>query len=101
MKKYPVISDPGHAWIAVPLAELEQLGILDQISTCSYQMGATVYLEEDCDGSLWFNAMNAQGNPPAFVQHFQDPCPIRSYPHFVGHRAIPRATYALHFGAQA
>lgn len=50
---YTVFNDPGHAWVAVKRAELIELGILDKISGYSYQRGNTVYLEEDCDASLF------------------------------------------------
>jgi hypothetical protein len=91
-KKYKFISDPGHGWIEVPLSELKTLGIADQISEYSYQMGAMVYLEEDDDGSRWFKAMTDAGNPPAFIEVYQDPTPIRNYPRYRGERNIPRAT---------
>ena len=32
MKKITVYNDPGHAWAAVKLAELRELGIADKIS---------------------------------------------------------------------
>ncbi len=50
-QKYTFISDPGHGWLLVPLAELVALGIADKISACSYidKEGAWCALEEDCD----------------------------------------------------
>lgn len=53
MKKYNIYSDPGHAWLAVPIVELEALGIADKISHCSYIRGGMAYLEEDCDATLF------------------------------------------------
>ena len=48
---YRFISDPGHGWLEVPLSELVELGIAQEISSFSYQSkdGNLVYLEEDCD----------------------------------------------------
>lgn len=49
-------TDPGHGWLAVPLSELERLGIADKISTYSYMSGDVAYLEEDCDAPLFIKA---------------------------------------------
>ena len=93
--KYNFISDPGHGWIAVPLVELRALGIAEQISEYSYILGATVYLEEDCDAALFVKAKTAAtGEKPQFIEHFQDPCPIREYPHYMGERGVKRARSA-------
>ena len=57
-EKYKFISDPGHGWLRVPLLEILALGIADEISTCSYLgfKGRHVYLEEDCDLSVFCRA---------------------------------------------
>jgi hypothetical protein len=49
-------SDPGHAWLEVSKSKLVKLGIANKISPYSYQKGAKVYLEEDCDVIIFFNA---------------------------------------------
>lgn len=54
-------SDPGHAWLAVKLSELEMLGIKSEISNYSYVRGKTAYLEEDCDAGKFIEAMRAKG----------------------------------------
>lgn len=60
--KYPeenvFIIDPGHGWLRVPRTELTELGILDKISSYSYQTddGKFVFLEEDCDLTLYVEA---------------------------------------------
>ena len=41
------ISDPGHGWLEVPRSLLSELGILEEITTYSYQKKELVYLEED------------------------------------------------------
>ena len=46
---YEYHTDPGHGWLAVPDVELALLGLSGSISGYSYQRGAVVYLEEDCD----------------------------------------------------
>lgn len=54
-------SDPGHAWLAVKVSELEMLGIRHEISSFSYVKGKTVYLEEDCDAPKFVKAMREKG----------------------------------------
>lgn len=41
--------DPGHGWAKVERKQLVALGIIQRITSCSYEKGAYVYLEEDCD----------------------------------------------------
>ena len=54
----PYHTDPGHGWLAVPLALLRQLSIHSDISSFSYFDAHTniAYLEEDCDASLFMAA---------------------------------------------
>lgn len=56
-KKIVFHNDAGHGWYAVKRKELAELGILNKISGFSYQSrgGQTVYLEEDCDASIYFD----------------------------------------------
>jgi GTP cyclohydrolase II len=56
-------SDPGHGWLQVTRQELKDLGILDKISHYSYQKRGDVYLEEDCDYSLFVKRMRELGRP--------------------------------------
>jgi len=48
-------SDPGHAWLAVPVNHLVAMKIEKSISSCSYlsEDGKTAYLEEDCDVGIF------------------------------------------------
>lgn len=57
------IEDPGHGWLEVDKVDLVTLGIADKISHFSYQRGPTgkVYLEEDCDASVFLDAATAAG----------------------------------------
>ena len=52
-------NDPGHAWIEAKRSDLIMLGIVDKISGYSYQSSdrETVYLEEDCDASIYVDAL--------------------------------------------
>lgn len=83
MKPIICYTDPGHGWFAVKRADCEALGILEKISPYSYQRGRTVYLEEDCDASLYFAAMKARGTVPQYIEKYTDRRhPIRSYSSF-------------------
>lgn len=55
MSKYTFYEDPGHGWLEVPKAHIKALGIAGDISSCSYESddGKMVYLEEDCDMSIF------------------------------------------------
>lgn len=57
-KQFDYIQDPGHGWVKVPLALIRELGIADKITRFSYWHAGHVYLEEDCDLGLFFNAYN-------------------------------------------
>lgn len=78
---FKVHSDPGHAWVAVKLKLLEELGIADKITSFSYVKGKTAYLEEDCDLTTFVNAYTVKyGKKPEFDERHTDRfSPIRSY----------------------
>ena len=81
--KYRFFSDPGHGWAKVTRQELKDLGVADKISSCSYALGEHVYLEEDCDLSLFVAAKTARGETPVFVDHSSNSMSrIRSYPRY-------------------
>jgi hypothetical protein len=60
-KKYKTHLDCQHGWMAVPLKDLNTLGIQDKISTSSKQKGETVYLEGDSDLGLFMDAAEQAG----------------------------------------
>lgn len=60
MKNFKFYADAGHGWLAVKREFLIELGILDKISNFSYQKGKTVYLEEDCDMTVFQKEMKRQ-----------------------------------------
>ena len=60
-------ADPGHGWAKVKKSELATLGIAHQISPYSYERGDYAYLEEDCDLSLYIDALRARGCAYKFV----------------------------------
>lgn len=76
-------TDPGHGWIRVSRKDCERLGILDQISSYSYQskMGNTLYLEEDCDAQILLKALHeSKEYLPCYSidKHVNQPTRIRS-----------------------
>ena len=82
-------ADPAHGWLEVPREDIDALGIADQISAYSYAMAAThkragmVYLEEDCDASLFLDAAKAAGWTIQIVEKYTaEDSPICKYPAF-------------------
>lgn len=81
--KFYHYSDPSHGWIAVPRFVLQDLGIDEAISSCSYQDDTTersiVYLEEDGDAMRFIRAYKDEhGVEPEIVDLEQD-----NYPSFI------------------
>ena len=62
------ISDPGHGWLRIPLADVVALGIEEDISACSFIDGRFAYLEEDCDCNVFAAACIAQDIPMPEIQ---------------------------------
>ena len=54
-------SDPAHGWYRVLREVLVHFDVADKVSTCSYERGEYVYLEEDCDGPILIRAAEAEG----------------------------------------
>lgn len=67
--KIIIYTDPGHGWAAVKFSELERLDITHKISRYSYVKGDTVFLEEDCDLSVYLAALRAAGEAFEFDEH--------------------------------
>lgn len=65
--EYTFHSDAGHGWLEVRKRELEDLGLADKVSSYSYVRGDKVYLEEDCDASLFINALDGKGVKPTII----------------------------------
>ena len=71
-KTYVFYMDPGHGWLAVKRTELDRLGIADKITSCSYQRGGTVYLEEDRDMETFIAAKRNAGDMFSFDNRHTD-----------------------------
>lgn len=79
---YRFISDPGHGWLEVPEDEIARLKIEKEISPFSYRYQGTVYLEEDCDFSVFMRAKEKLGEEVQVLHVFQENTPVRSYPNY-------------------
>jgi hypothetical protein len=77
---YHFYSDPGHGWLVVRRSELERLGLLGSISSFSYQDGDKVYLEEDCDAEVFFDAKDKLGEASNVIASYtNEDSEIRGY----------------------
>lgn len=67
-------SDPGHAWLAVPVTFIYELGIERSISDFSYfdPETQTGYLEEDCDLYLFDQVLKDRGIGWDYINHHTD-----------------------------
>lgn len=103
---YKFHTDPGHGWLAVPVAELYDLGIAQKISRYSYisRDGRLAYLEEDCDLSIFARTKFAgqTGQPIRnFFFHsvqtvdYTEDCFVRFLPRFPAHTNHSAATFAV------
>ena len=73
MKKYKFHYDAGHGWLEVELNELKELGIEKEISQFSYQKDDKVYLEEDCDVTVFIKAKKINPNDfNSFIEEIDD-----------------------------
>jgi len=81
-KTYIFHSDPGHGWLEVDRSELKRLGIENKISECSYRRGNKVFLEEDCDATVFLEAKKQHGEPFDFEERYEEHTPIRNYNYY-------------------
>jgi hypothetical protein len=78
-----VYNDPGHAWGKVKRRVLKHLNIEKDISPYSYQLRDNVYLEEDCDLPILWNALQLGGYDVKFVEKTTNNVSrIRGYEHY-------------------
>jgi hypothetical protein len=63
---YVFHADPGHGWLAVPLADADRLGILPSISHYSHidESTDTLYLEAHADATLFANLYEQEFGHP-------------------------------------
>lgn len=82
--KLDFYEDPAHGWLKVPKELLTKLGIAAKITAYSYMHGNYAYLEEDCDATLFADALEATGEKFEIDErHITDgQSAIRNYPSF-------------------
>jgi hypothetical protein len=79
MRELTFIIDPGHGWLEVPVSELLDFRIADQISACSYLHRGNAYLEEDCDAGKYIRALQAHGQTFHVNERYEEVTAIRGY----------------------
>jgi hypothetical protein len=69
------ISDPGHEWLVVPLAEVERVGYAPSEYSFISECGTLAYLEGDCDaaGFLYKAGLLGQSITSTEVAEFKRP----------------------------
>ncbi len=84
MNTHTFYSDPGHAWLEVPMEELETLGIARKISRYSYHKDGLAYLEEDQDAYVYIQARKLAGKCELEFKFTESNSlsPIRGYDRF-------------------
>lgn len=72
-KTFTWISDPGHAWLLVSLADLHALGLHEaDFSQYSYRLSNRVALEEDLDAGIFLDAYRRKyGAMPTFREQVE------------------------------
>lgn len=81
--KLKYYTDPGHGWIAIKRAILDQLSIANKITHYSYQRGNTVYLEEDHDANILMTELKKRQILVEFqTKHTDNRSPIRNYQNY-------------------
>lgn len=78
------VSDPSHSYLKVPVHLVENLDFANKISEYSFFNDKFVWLEEDCDMALFFNALDERSlpEPIIYTQTLEDQAPFRLYPRF-------------------
>ena len=83
MNTFTMHSDPGHGWLEVSIQEVRQ-ALLDtsDFSQFSFMRGEKLYLEEDCDASLFIRCWEQAIGPIQIEERYSQ------YEHWI--RALPR-----------
>ena len=84
-KLYSFHTDPGHGWLEVRLQELWDLDIYKKVTQFSYEKRGKVFLEEDHDAPLFYEAYHKiNGHFPEIKEVVHDNnAPCREFPRFV------------------
>ena len=80
--KLTYVTDPGHGWLLVTIAQVEHLGLTTaDFSGFSYRKGDVLALEEDLDMGVFLDAYQAKHQKMPLIQaeHLDHDAPIRSW----------------------
>ena len=71
MKTFTMHSDPGHGWLEVSIQEVRQ-ALLDtsDFSQFSFMRGEKLYLEEDCDATLFIRCWEHHVGPVTIAEKY-------------------------------
>jgi hypothetical protein len=73
-------TDPSHGWIKVSLKDKVLQSILKEVSPFSYVSNTSIFLEEDCDASLYIQKLKDLNIPYKFkTMHTNRRSKIRAY----------------------
>jgi hypothetical protein len=83
-------NDPGHGWLEVQISDLKLLEIEKKISGYSYRKDGKAYLEEDCDASIYINALFPDLGDMSYMvfksshlkDRYQERIFVRALPHY-------------------
>lgn len=83
-RTFTYITDSGHGWVKVPLKDIVNLGLVNDIGGYSYKRGDYVYLEEDCDYPKVLRELRARGVEVKYrlINCKTRPSRIRNYEHY-------------------
>jgi hypothetical protein len=86
--KITFYGDAGHGWYRVKLSDAKKLGFLDKVSRYSYVRGASIYIEEDRDARLLFDAITTIPGVLWNIKTAKRVCrsPIRSFVRYESHQ---------------
>lgn len=78
-------SDYGHGWYAFKTKLIKELGLINKISSYSYEKGETIYCEEDCDAVKVIQALTNKGFTLTVKRGkvYDKASPIRNYKPFI------------------
>ncbi len=78
------MSDQSHSDLKVPVRWAENLNFVNEISEYSFFNDEYIWLEEDVDMALFFNALDERAlpEPMIFSETLDHQAPFRLYPRF-------------------
>jgi hypothetical protein len=78
------VSDPSHGYLKVPVRLAENLNFINKISEYSFFNKDYIWLEEDCDMALFFDALDEKSLPEPIIysETLDVQAPFRLYPRF-------------------